>query len=292
MRAPTEIHSPAGRSEVTSRAHSGGRSSSRPSASAEELPPTGRYVYGINPVLEVVRARPEEIECLYVVEGQVPPRAAAEVLSRVQKSGVRVQRVARERLGNMAGGGLHQGILAQVREFEYASLEELLARAAQSQRPPLLVVLDGIQDPQNLGAIIRSAHALGAHGVVIPKDRAAPVTGAVARASAGAVEHCGIARVTNLSRALEQLKEAGLWVLATDSTSPTLLPQQDLRGPLAIVIGAEGSGIREGVLKHCDFRASIPMDGQLGSLNASVATGITLYEVARQRQAPAKVPAG
>ncbi|MFZ5469282.1 MAG: 23S rRNA (guanosine(2251)-2'-O)-methyltransferase RlmB [Myxococcota bacterium] len=243
----------------------------------------GRYVFGVNPVLEALRARPEEVEHLYLAEGQLAPGQAAEVLSRARDAGVRVHRVARERLHAMAEGGVHQGLVAEVREYAYADVGELLTSARASGRPALIVVLDGIQDPQNLGAIIRSAHAFGAHGVVVPKDRAAGMSGAVAKASAGAVEHCRVARVVNLSRALEELKEKGLWTVAAVPGASQPLWQAPLDGPLAIVVGAEGTGVRPGVLGHCDLQVSIPMEGQVGSLNASVSAGVLLYEAARQR---------
>jgi 23S rRNA (guanosine2251-2'-O)-methyltransferase len=237
----------------------------------------------VNPVLEALRVRSDEVERLYITEGQLGSRAAAEILSRARDAGIRVERVVRERLATLADGGVHQGVVAELRGFKYAELEDVLAAAQESGRPALIIVLDGIQDPHNLGAIIRSAHALGAHGVVIGKDRAVQVTGVVAKASAGAVEHCPIARVVNISRALEELKEAGVWVAAADTHSTEPLWKARLDGPLALVIGAEGAGVREGVLKHCDFRLRIPMAGQVGSLNASVSAAILLYEVARQR---------
>ncbi|MCY1077160.1 23S rRNA (guanosine(2251)-2'-O)-methyltransferase RlmB [Archangium lansingense] len=242
-----------------------------------------RYVYGVNPVLESLRAHAERVERLFVTEGQLAAKAAAEIFSRARDAGIRVERVPRERLAALADGGVHQGVVAELRGFEYAELEDLLEAAEQSGRPPLLVVLDGIQDPHNFGAIIRSAHALGAHGVVIAKDRAVPVTGVVAKASAGAVEHCPIARVVNLSRALEELKEAGVWIAAADPHSNEPMWGARLDGPLAVVVGAEGAGVRQGVLEHCDFRLRIPMLGQVGSLNASVSAAILLYEAARQR---------
>jgi 23S rRNA (guanosine2251-2'-O)-methyltransferase len=244
-----------------------------------------RYVYGVNPVLESLRAHPERVERLLLAEGQLAARAAAEILSRARDAGVRVDRVPRERLVALAEGGVHQGVVAELRGFEYAELPDLLEAAEASGRPPLLVVLDGIQDPHNFGAIIRSAHALGAQGVIIGKDRAVPVTGVVAKASAGAVEHCPIARVVNVSRALEELKEAGVWVAAADPHSDQSLWEARLDGPLAVVVGAEGAGVREGVLKHCDLKVRIPMLGQVGSLNASVSAAILLYEAARQRGA-------
>ena len=150
------------------------------------------------------------------------------------------------------------------------------------------MALDGVQDPHNLGAIVRSAHALGAHGVIMPKDRAVPVTGVVAKASAGAIEHIGLARVTNLSRTLEELKQAGLWIAAADPEGTQTLWQARLDGPLVIVVGAEGPGVRHGVLQHCDFRLRIPMAGQVASLNASVSAALLLAEVARQREAIVK----
>ena len=173
-----------------------------------------RHVYGVNPVLEALRVRSDEVERLYITEGQLGSRAAAEILSRARDAGIRVERVVRERLATLADGGVHQGVVAELRGFQYAELPDALAAAQASGRPPLLVVLDGIQDPHNFGAIIRSAHALGAHGIITGKDRAVPVTGVVAKASAGAVEHCPIVRVVNISRALEELKEAGVWVAA------------------------------------------------------------------------------
>ena len=244
-----------------------------------------RYVYGVNPVLEALRAHAERVERLFTAEGQLAAKAAAEIFSRARDSGIRVERVPRERLAAMADGGVHQGIIAELRGFEYVEVADLLEAAEKSGRPPLLVVLDGIQDPHNFGAIIRSAHALGAHGVVIAKDRAVPVTGVVAKASAGAVEHCPVARVVNLSRTLEELKEAGVWIAAADPHSNQPLWSARLDGPLALVVGAEGAGVRPGVLEHCDFRLGIPMLGQVGSLNASVSAAILLYEAARQRGA-------
>ncbi|WP_426751447.1 23S rRNA (guanosine(2251)-2'-O)-methyltransferase RlmB [Myxococcus sp. Y35] len=244
-----------------------------------------RFVYGVNPVLEALRARPDEVERLYLVEGQLGARAAGELLSRARESGIRVEKVTRERLATLADGGVHQGVVVELRGFKYVELEDILEAAKSRGQAPLVVVLDGIQDPHNLGAIIRSADALGAHGVVIARDRAVQVTGTVAKASAGAVEHSRIARVVNISRALEELKEAGLWVAAADVDAQEPMWSARLDGPLALVVGAEGAGVREGVLKHCDFRLRIPMAGQVGSLNASVSAGILLYEVARQRGA-------
>jgi len=250
-----------------------------------------RVVYGIHPVLEALRARAAEVERLLLVEGALSSRQAGEVLALAEASGVHVERVPRDTLLELAEGGVHQGVAAELRAYGYAGLEELLAIARAANQPPLLVVLDGIQDPHNLGAIIRSAYALGAHGVVLGRDRAAGVTAAVAKASAGAVEHLRVARVTNLSRALEELKASGLWVAAADPGGETPLWGAPLDGPLALVVGAEGEGVRPGVLGHCDFRLRIPMAPGLASLNASVAAALLLYEVVRQRAKP-PVPRG
>jgi 23S rRNA (guanosine2251-2'-O)-methyltransferase len=244
-------------------------------------------VYGIHPVLEALRARAAEVERLLLVEGALPARVAGEVMALAQAARVRVERVTRERLLEVSEGGVHQGVAAELRAFRYAELDELLAAAKAEGKPPLVVVLDGIQDPHNLGAIIRSAHGLGAHGVVLGKDRAAGITAAVAKASAGAVEHLRVARVTNVSRALEELKTAGLWVAAADPKGDTPLWDAPLGGPIALVVGAEGEGVRPGVLGHSDFRLRIPMPpGSAASLNASVAAALLLYEVCRQRAKP------
>jgi len=240
-------------------------------------------IFGVNPVLEVLRGTPKSIEKLTVAEGALSPRVAGEILTRAREAGIKIDTVDRERVGRMADGGVHQGVVAQVRDFEYIGLEELIAKAKDSGRQPLIVLLDGIQDPHNLGAIIRSAHAFGAQGVVIMKDRAVGVTGVAVKSSAGATAHCEVARVTNLSRAIEQLKEAGFWTVAADPEGTELAWQAKLTGPLAVIVGAEGAGVRKGVLGHSDFRVRIPMVGQVASLNASVSAGVLLYEISRQR---------
>ena len=243
----------------------------------------GRWVWGINPVLEALRAHPEQVERIYIVDGLLSSSAAAEILSRSRDANLKVDSLERDRLTSMIGGGVHQGVVAEVREYQYKELEDLLELAEASGRPPLIVVLDGIQDPHNLGAIIRSAHSFGAHGVVVAKGRAAGVTGMVAKSSAGAIEHCPVARVTNIGRALEQLKEAGCWTVAADPEGDQPAWKAKLDGPLAIVVGSEGPGVREGVLGKCDFKVLIPMTGNVASLNASVSAGVLLYEVSRQR---------
>jgi len=239
-----------------------------------------RTVFGVNPVLEALRAHPEQVERVVFAEG-AKPHALGEIRSRAQKAHVRVDQVPRARLDAQSEGGVHQGVLAEVADFAYAELEDLLE--PREGPPPLLVLLDGIQDPHNLGALIRSAHAFGARGVVIPADRAVGVTAVAAKASAGAVEHCQVARVVNLARAVESLKEAGIWTAAAVVDGDTLPWQLDLAGPSALVLGAEGKGVRPLVARTCDFRVRIPMAGALGSLNASAAGAALLYEAHRQR---------
>ncbi|HEU4384263.1 MAG TPA: 23S rRNA (guanosine(2251)-2'-O)-methyltransferase RlmB [Anaeromyxobacteraceae bacterium] len=243
-----------------------------------------RAVYGLNPVRELLRAGAEGLSELWLAEGGDRPRAFAELMRLSRQAGAQVRQAPRSRLDRIAGTPRHQGVVAVVADYRYRDLEEILAQARLGPEPPLLVALDGIEDPQNLGAIVRSAHALGAQGVVIPRDRAAGVTAAAAKASAGAVEHCPVARVVNLARAVESLREAGLWAVATAADAERSLEEVDLAGPLLLVVGGEGAGMRPLVRRACDESARVPMAGRVGSLNASVAAAICLYEAARQRR--------
>lgn len=240
-------------------------------------------IFGINPVLEVLRSKPEHIEKLFVTDGALNARLGGELMTRATDAEVKIERVDKEKLLRLAEGGVHQGVVAEVREFEYTDLKAIVSTGKKSGKPGLVVLLDGIQDPHNLGAIIRSASAFGANGIVIMKDRAAGITGVVMKASAGAVAHIPVARVTNLSRAIEELKDAGYWSVAADPDGNQNAWDTKLDGPLAVVVGAEGAGVRHGVLSHCDYKVRIPMTGQVASLNASVSAGVLLYEIARQR---------
>lgn len=233
-------------------------------------------------MLEVLRASPETVERLIIADGALNARVAGEILERAKDEKIKVDRADRERLNRISEGGVHQGVVAEVRDFEYIGLAELIQKAKKAKHP-LVVLLDGIQDPHNLGAIIRSAHAFGAQGVVIMKDRAVGVTAVAVKSSAGATAHCEVARVTNLSRAIEELKEAGFWTVAAEPDAKELAWHAKLTGPLAVIVGAEGAGVRKGVLGHADFKVRIPMAGQVASLNASVSAGVMLYEIARQR---------
>jgi 23S rRNA (guanosine2251-2'-O)-methyltransferase len=236
-----------------------------------------RFVYGVNPVLEALRAHPTDI--VRVIVEHRRSEGAERVARAAAEAGVRVEEVPRGELARRARSGVHQGVGAELAAFRYAELEDLLGKP-----PAFLLVLDGVTDPQNLGALVRSAHALGAHGVVLPKDRAAGINPASFKAAAGALEHCPVARVTNLVRALEQLKEAGIWTVALAADAEKELGEIDLRTPVALVLGSEGSGVRLLVRRTCDHLARIPMTGKVGSLNVSAAGAVALYEVARQRR--------
>lgn len=233
-------------------------------------------------MLEVLRAAPGTVERVIIADGALNPRVAGEILERAKDHKLRVDRAEREQLKRLSEGGVHQGVAAEVRDFEYIGLAGLITKAKKAKHP-LVVLLDGIQDPHNLGAIIRSAHAFGAQGVVVMKDRAVGVTPVAVKSSAGATAHCEVARVTNLSRAIDELKEAGFWTVAAEPDAEQLAWEAKLTGPLALIVGAEGAGVRKGVLGHADFKVRIPMAGQVASLNASVSAGVMLYEIARQR---------
>jgi 23S rRNA (guanosine2251-2'-O)-methyltransferase len=196
--------------------------------------------------------------------------------------GIQISFEDRRALDGLSGGASHQGVVAFVSDYSYADMGDMLKAAADRGEPPLIVVLDGIEDPHNLGAVIRTAECAGAHGVVIPKRRAAGLTDTVAKTSAGAIEHVPVARVGNLSRAIGELKEAGLWAAALDMGGQPYFGM-DLTGGLALVVGGEGAGLGRLVRESCDFAVSIPMSGRIGSLNASNAAAVLLYEARRQR---------
>jgi 23S rRNA (guanosine2251-2'-O)-methyltransferase len=240
-----------------------------------------RTVCGVNPVKEALRANPGRIREV-VLLGQ--SRVSRELAPVCERAGVRWRPATRDELDRLAPGAVHQGAVATVSDFQYLELDELIERSRAHGRPPLLLLLDGIEDPHNLGAIVRSAQVLSADGLILPKDRATGVTPVVAKASAGAIETAQIAQVTNLSRCLETLKEEGFWAAAADQKAKSVIWDIDFTVPLVLVIGAEGKGVRPLVRSHCDLVFRIPIEGSVGSLNASVAAGIALYEIARQRQ--------
>jgi 23S rRNA (guanosine2251-2'-O)-methyltransferase len=236
-------------------------------------------VYGINPVLEALRAGRVTV----VRVGERGGERMRDLLALAAERGVKVQRVPADLLERLARGGVHQGVVADVAEPTKDYSVEELVRAASGA--PLIVVLDGIEDPHNLGAILRTADAAGVDGVVIQSRRSAALGGAAAKASAGAVAHVRIAEVVNIARAIEELKELGVWSVGLAGEATTSYDAIDLTMPSAIVLGAEGSGLRRLVRERCDHLASIPMSGRVGSLNVSVAAGVTLFEAVRQRRA-------
>jgi 23S rRNA (guanosine2251-2'-O)-methyltransferase len=228
-------------------------------------------IYGVRPVIEALRGGRRKVLEVLDATGN------AQVAQAAKAAGVPVQNVSQQRVAELAAGGVHQGIVARVAPYPYVELEDLLSTPV-----PLVVVLDGVTDPHNLGAVLRVADAAGASGVVIPKDRAAGVTAAAVKASAGASEHVPVARVTNLRRAVDQMQRAGLWVYAAEVRG-TPYGDLDLTGPTGLVLGSEGRGVRRLVREGCDGAISIPMLGAVGSLNVSVAAALLLYEARRQR---------
>jgi 23S rRNA (guanosine2251-2'-O)-methyltransferase len=239
-----------------------------------------RVVYGVHPVREALKTG--RVHALFVLEGDATP-ALREVFDAAQKANVQAVPRSKGALDAMVHGGVHQGAVAVTGEYPYAQLSEILSVAKRSGAPPLVLVLDSVQDPQNLGALVRTAHVVGAHGIVIPKDRAVGVTPVVVKASAGASEHMKIATVVNVARALEELKEAGLWIAGAVAAGGDPPWKIDFASPVALVLGAEGKGIRPLVLRGCDLLVRIPMTGKVASLNVGAAGAMLLYEAARQR---------
>ena len=238
-------------------------------------------IEGRNAVLEAFRAG-KTVDKLYVQEG-LQDGPILSIVREAKKQGSRILYSDKESLNRMSEDGKHQGVIAMVASYAYAELGDILARAREKGEDPFLILLDGIEDPYNLGAIIRTANQVGAHGVVINKNRAVGLTASVARTSAGALNYTPVAKVTNMARTIEELKKEGLWFAAADMDGEEMY-RINLKGPLGLVIGNEGKGVSELVRKKCDFTARIPMLGQIDSLNASVAAGVLAYEVLRQRR--------
>lgn len=240
-------------------------------------------LWGYHPVREALRANRRRIMTLHMMLEKIRPRE--EKLMRIaRQSGVRVKGASPQQLNTMVGHKRHQGICAQVSPYPLISFEAILERSQGSGQPPFILVLDRVVDPQNLGAIVRTAHCAGVHGVVIPKNNAAPPSAAVSKASAGALEHMHVACVTNMADALKRMKQRGIWLTGADQNGPETVFRSDLTGALAIVIGGEEKGIRPLVKKQCDFMVSVPQTGAIGSLNASAAAAVIMYEAFRQRQ--------
>lgn len=237
-------------------------------------------IEGRNAVIEAFRSG-KTIDKLFVLDGcQDGPIKT--ILREARKKDTIITFVKKERLDQMSETKKHQGIIAYAAAYEYAEIEDMLALAEEKGEPPFLVFLDNIEDPHNLGAIIRTANQAGAHGVVIPKRRAAGLTATVARTSAGALNYTPVAKVTNMAATIEELKEKGLWFVCADMDGEVMY-NLDLKGPMGLVVGSEGEGVGRLVKEKCDFVAQIPMKGDIDSLNASVAMGVLAYEILRQR---------
>ena len=238
-------------------------------------------IEGRNAVIEALRTE-ASIDKIFIQKGEVD-KTLGHIASKARAAGIVVVEADRRKLDNMSRTHAHQGVIALAAVREYVSVEDILADAAAKNEKPLLVVCDEISDPHNLGAIIRTAYCAGAHGVIIPKRRSAGLTAIVAKTSAGAVSYMPVARVANIPSLLKDLKKQGVWVFGTAADGNTTLYNADLKGPAAIVIGSEGDGMTRLVAENCDFLVSIPMKGQISSLNASAAAAILLYEAVRQR---------
>ncbi len=238
------------------------------------------YLYGINAVTEALKARGRAFEWVGMAKERHDLRLQR-LIEECRKIGIPVRFVQRTELDRMAGNAAHQGVVAVTSAKQYNDLDDVIA--AKRGRYSLIVVLDGVEDPHNLGAILRTADAAGANGVVIPERRAAAVTGTVTKASAGASEHLPIAKVTNIARTVEELKDRNIWTVGLDERGPQTYDALDYKMDCALVLGAEGKGLHDLVKKKCDFLVSIPMLGKVPSLNVSVAAGVVLYEIVRQR---------
>jgi len=241
------------------------------------------FIEGRNALTEALKSG-RAIDKLYVAEGSTD-RALARLAAQAKEAGAVVVPTDRRRLDQMSPTGAHQGVIAAVAAHEYASVDEILELAAQRGEAPLLVICDELSDPHNLGAILRTAECAGAHGLIIPKRRSVGLTAVVAKTSAGAVEYLPVARVSNIAGTIRELKEKGVWIYGTAADADSELYKTDLTGPAAIVIGNEGEGMSRLVRESCDLLVSIPMKGQISSLNASAAAAVMLYEALRQRSA-------
>jgi len=249
-----------------------------PAAGSAETP---ELLYGLHAVREALRSGARPLLRLLVVRQD---RQFADLVRLARSAGIPVHVEPRPVLDRLVPDGRHQGVVGLVASKRYADLKEILAYARERGEPPFLVILDGVEDPHNLGAVLRTAEAAGVHGLFIPERRAVGLTASVAKVSAGALEHLQVARVANVSRLIESLQAEGVWVYGLDADSQKPYTALDLRGPLALVLGGEGKGVRPGVLEKCDERVRIPMLGQVSSLNVSAAAAIVMLEAVRQRR--------
>lgn len=242
-------------------------------------------IEGRNPVIEAIRSG-KPIDKLYVLDG-CNDGPVMTIKREAKKKDIYVKYVAKERLDQLSETGKHQGVIAYAAAYEYSEIDDIFELAASKGEDPFVLLLDNIEDPHNLGAIIRTANLAGAHGVIIPKNRAVGLTSTVARTSAGALNYTPVVKVTNIKQTIEELKKRGLWFVCADMGGETMY-KLNLTGPIGLVIGNEGDGVSRLVKESCDFVASIPMKGDIDSLNASVATGVLAYEIVRQRLSQVK----
>jgi 23S rRNA (guanosine2251-2'-O)-methyltransferase len=238
-------------------------------------------IEGRNAVLEALKAN-RSIDRLLVIDKKNQDAPVNRIISEARKKGIVVRFESKEKLDKISTNK-HQGVIAYIAAYDYVEVDDIINIAKEKDEHPFIVILDSIEDPHNLGAIIRTANIAGVHGIIIPKRRAVGLTATVAKTSAGAIEYTPVARVTNISRTIEELKDKGIWVACADMDGD-LMYNVDLKGPLAIVIGSEGDGVSRLVKEKCDLIAKVPMKGDINSLNASVATGILIYEAYRQRE--------
>lgn len=238
-------------------------------------------ILGRNPVMEAIRSG-RSIDKILVKKGKYEG-SIVPIIKKAKDAGIIIQEVDRAKLDAIAEGGSHQGVIAYVSAYEYSTVKDILDRARSKGEAPFVIICDKITDPHNLGAIIRTANCVGAHGVIIPKRGSAGLNSTVAKTSAGAVEYTPVAKVTNIASVIDELKKEGLWITAADMDGEEMY-KIDLQGALGIVIGSEGEGIGRLIREKCDFIASIPMEGDINSLNASVAAGVLMYEALRQRR--------
>ena len=238
-------------------------------------------IYGRNAVMEALKGE-REIDKILVQKGE-KEGSVIKIISLAKSKAVVVQEVEKAKLDELTGREKHQGVLAYVAAHEYVTVEDILEEAKEKGEAPFVIILDNIQDPHNLGAIIRTAHNAGVHGIIIPKRRAVGLTGTVAKASAGALEYMKVAKVSNIVQTIRELKEKGLWIACADMDGRTLY-EENLTGPIGIVVGSEGEGISKLTKENCDYIVSVPMYGKVTSLNASVAASLMVYEVVRQRK--------
>ena len=239
-------------------------------------------VEGRNSVLELLESG-KDINKIYITRGE-KHGSINKIIAKARERKIIIVEKDKRQMQEIAQTENYQGVIAIVPPFEYCEIEDILEEAKNKNEDPFVLILDGIEDPHNLGSIIRTAETAGVHGIIIPKRRAVAVNSTVNKTSAGAVEHMKIARVNNISESINKLKEAGLWICGTDINTKTYYYDQDLTGAIGIVIGNEGQGISEKVKKNCDFLVKIPMKGKVTSLNASVSTGIIIYEALKQRE--------